>query len=87
VLAEARRVLKPGGRFLFAEHGRSPDAGIARWQRRLEPIWKPLAGGCHLTRDVHGAIGGVFALDQWEGGYAEKAPRVLGWMEWGAATA
>ena len=42
-LAEARRVLKPGGRFLFSEHGLSPDAGVQQWQRRIEPIWKPFA--------------------------------------------
>ena len=44
-LAEARRVLKPGGRFLFCEHGLSPEPGVARWQRRIEPIWKRMAGG------------------------------------------
>jgi SAM-dependent methyltransferase len=86
VLAEARRVLRPGGLYLFAEHGRSPDAGVAKWQRRVEPVWKPLAGGCHLTREVHGGIGETFALGPWQGGYAEKAPRIFGWMEWGTAT-
>lgn len=51
-LREFRRVLKPDGRLLFSEHGLAPDAPVARWQQRLEPWWKPLAGGCHLTRDV-----------------------------------
>ncbi len=51
-LAEMRRVLKPGGLMLFAEHGRDPDPGIYKWQRRLEPVWKPVFGGCHLTRDA-----------------------------------
>lgn len=52
VLAELRRVLRPGGHYLFLEHGGAHDPGLARWQRRLEPVWKRLAGGCHLTRDA-----------------------------------
>lgn len=51
-LAELRRVLKPEGRYLFIEHGGSDDEGLARWQRRLEPVWKRIAGGCHLSRNV-----------------------------------
>jgi ubiquinone/menaquinone biosynthesis C-methylase UbiE len=52
VLGEIRRVLTPGGRFLFIEHGGSDDADLARWQRRLDPLWQRLAGGCHLSRNV-----------------------------------
>jgi ubiquinone/menaquinone biosynthesis C-methylase UbiE len=51
-LAEMRRVLKPGGSFHFVEHGYSPEPNVARWQERIEPLWKPLAGGCHLTRRI-----------------------------------
>lgn len=51
-LHEVRRVLKPGGQLLFCEHGRAPDAAVAKWQDRLQPLWMPLAGGCHLDRDV-----------------------------------
>jgi ubiquinone/menaquinone biosynthesis C-methylase UbiE len=51
-LKEMRRVLKPGGRFIFCEHGRAPDQGVGRWQDRLTPHWKKIAGGCHLNRDV-----------------------------------
>lgn len=86
-LREARRVLKPGGRLLFCEHGRSPDAGVARWQRRLEPIWKAIAGGCHLTRPVGPAIASAgFDISRIEAMYLPKAPRILAWTEWGAAS-
>ncbi|PCD00029.1 class I SAM-dependent methyltransferase [Halopseudomonas pelagia] len=51
-LREMLRVLKPGGRLLFCEHGLAPDASVRRWQHRLTPIWKPIAGGCHLNRDI-----------------------------------
>lgn len=51
-LQEVRRVLKPSGRLLFIEHGRSSDAGVVAWQDRLTPLWKRIAGGCHLNRTV-----------------------------------
>lgn len=85
-LAEARRVLKPGGQFLFSEHGLSPEIKIQRWQRRIEPFWTPLAGGCHLTRPVAGSIRAAgFAVATVEAMYLPKAPKVLGWCEWGTA--
>jgi ubiquinone/menaquinone biosynthesis C-methylase UbiE len=51
-LYQMRRVLKPDGRLIFIEHGRAPDPGVAAWQDRLEPMWKRIAGGCHLNRKV-----------------------------------
>jgi ubiquinone/menaquinone biosynthesis C-methylase UbiE len=51
-LKEMRRVLKPGGRLIFCEHGLAPDASVRRWQGRLTPVWSRLAGGCHLDRDI-----------------------------------
>ena len=50
-LAEARRVLAPDGELLFAEHGRSPDPEVRRWQERVTPAWRRMAGGCRLDRD------------------------------------
>jgi ubiquinone/menaquinone biosynthesis C-methylase UbiE len=85
-LRELRRILKPGGQLLYAEHGWAPDAAVQRWQDRIEPVWKKLAGGCHLTRPVAAAItaGGFSALDGGER-YAPKTPKFAGWMEWGRA--
>jgi ubiquinone/menaquinone biosynthesis C-methylase UbiE len=85
-LAEARRVLKPGGRLFFCEHGLAPDDGVARWQGRVEPLWKRLAGGCHLTRPIGGAITAAgFRLEDSQTMYLPKTPRILGWNEWGVA--
>lgn len=55
-LVEMRRVLKPDGELLFCEHGLAPDLPVRGWQNRLTPLWKPLAGGCHLNRDIPALI-------------------------------
>jgi SAM-dependent methyltransferase len=68
-VSEMRRVLRPGGRLLFAEHGRAPTEGVRRWQRRLEPIQKRLAGGCHLGRDMPALLGAEFELIELDEGY------------------
>jgi ubiquinone/menaquinone biosynthesis C-methylase UbiE len=83
-LHEVRRVLKPGGRFLFCEHGRSPDPGVARWQDRLQPLWMPLAGGCHLDRDVPLLLRDARLRTQLEQGYI-AGPRPLTYHYWGQA--
>ncbi|MDW3715189.1 MULTISPECIES: class I SAM-dependent methyltransferase [Pseudomonas] len=85
-LKEMRRVLKPGGRLLFAEHGLAPDAAVVRWQHRLTPLWKPFAGGCHLNRDIPRLIeAGGFAIRELHTGYLQ-GPRPMtfvyrGWAD------
>ncbi|RED16542.1 class I SAM-dependent methyltransferase [Parasphingopyxis lamellibrachiae] len=85
-LVEAKRVLKPGGQLLFCEHGAAPDAKVAKWQRRIEPVWKRIGGGCHLTRPVSTAVAQAgFRIVEQEKGYMEHSPRWAGWVEWGEA--
>lgn len=84
-LAELRRVIRPGGTFHFLEHGLAPAAGVAAWQRRLEPLQKRLAGGCHLTRDIPELVRGAgFEIERLEQRYAE-GPRPWSWFTAGAA--
>jgi len=64
-LQEMARVLKPGGQLLFCEHGLAPDSSVERWQHRLTPLWKPIAGGCHLNRDIPALIkAGGFIVEE-----------------------
>lgn len=85
-LAEAKRVLKPGGRFLYCEHGLSPEPGLAKWQRRIEPVWKRIAGGCHLTRPITSAIEAAgFKVESRDEMYVPKTPKFAAWNEWGVA--
>lgn len=86
-LAELRRVMRPGGRFHFLEHGLAPDPGVAAWQRRLEPLQRRLADGCHLTRDIPQLIAAAgFEIEQIEQSYA-KGPRPWTWFTTGVAIA
>jgi len=64
-LQEMRRVLRPEGRLIFVEHGRSPDPAVVRWQDRLTPLWQRVAGGCHLNRPIDRLLrsGGFEALE------------------------
>ncbi|MCB2087009.1 MAG: class I SAM-dependent methyltransferase [Sphingomonadaceae bacterium] len=83
---EMRRILRPGGKLLFLEHGRAPDAKVADWQRKIEPYWKPFAGGCHLTRPITEAVrAGGFEVEPMGAKYLDKTPKSIGWNEWGVA--
>jgi ubiquinone/menaquinone biosynthesis C-methylase UbiE len=86
-LAEAARVLKPGGRLLFVEHVRSPEPGLARWQDRLERPWRFLGDGCHCNRDTVATIeASPFDLERVERGELPKAPPLVKPLVHGSAT-
>jgi ubiquinone/menaquinone biosynthesis C-methylase UbiE len=74
-LQEFQRVLRPEGRVIFVEHGRSPDPQVVRWQDRLTPVWRRVAGGCHLNRPIDRMlVEGGFAIETLECGYI-RGPR------------
>ena len=85
-LREMRRVLKPGGRLLFCEHGLAPEEDVARWQNRLDRPWGLIAGGCHLNRDMPRILeAGGFVIDTLETGYERDTPRFMGHVFLGSA--
>ena len=86
-LSEARRVLRPAGRLLFCEHGRSPDPELFRRATKIEPTWKKLFGGCHLTRDIPALVQAAgFTIDQLEAGYLGGRPSFGGYVYRGSAS-
>ncbi|HTK40548.1 MAG TPA: hypothetical protein VL287_03070, partial [Gemmatimonadales bacterium] len=82
---EMRRVLRPEGRLIFVEHGRSPDLAVVRWQDRLTPLWRRVAGGCHLNRPIDRLLrlGGFEVLEMNRGYLA--GPRMGGYLYRGMA--
>ncbi len=84
-LGEVRRILKPGGRLAFIEHGRAPDRSVVAWQDRLTPIWRHIGGGCHLNRPIDELLRTAgFAVDDLETGYT-KGPRPFTYLYRGIA--
>ncbi|PWR22262.1 class I SAM-dependent methyltransferase [Zavarzinia compransoris] len=85
-LAGMRRVLRPDGRLIFCEHGAAPDAGVRRWQERINPVWKTLFGGCNLHRPIPDLLqAGGFQAERVETMYLPGMPRVAGFNYWGTA--
>ncbi len=86
-LKEMRRVLAPGGRLLFCEHGRAPDESVRRWQRRLQPLWGKIAGGCQLGRDIPQLLREAgFRYEHMQSMYI-PGPRPFAYNYWGEAIA
>ena len=84
-LAEMRRVLRPGGRLLFVEHGRAPEPRVALWQDRLNPFWQRFSGGCRLNRKIDDLLSDAgFQIDRLATGYI-PGPKIMTFFYEGAA--
>ena len=85
-LREMRRALVPGGRLLFSEHGRAPDENVLKWQRRLQPYWGKISGGCVLDRDIPALLEQAGFKPDVQSRYI-PGPRILSFHYWGEAVA
>ena len=84
---EMLRVLKPGGRMVFCEHGLAPEATVSKWQSRIDPFWGKIAGGCHLNRDIPELIrSSGFQIQTMDEMYLPSTPKFAGYNYWGIAT-
>jgi len=86
-LGEMRRLLKPKAKLLFCEHGQAPDANVHKWQNRIDPLWKKIAGGCHSGRNIPQLLTDAgLNIDVLEEDYI-PGPKVLSYNYWGQASA
>ncbi|EKO36316.1 methyltransferase domain protein [SAR86 cluster bacterium SAR86E] len=84
-LAEAHRLLKPGGSLFFMEHGLAPEPNVQKWQHRISPIWKKIAGGCNLNRNIEEIIlAGGFKFRDLKKKYI-KGPKIASFIYYGEA--
>ncbi|MEL6763172.1 MAG: SAM-dependent methyltransferase, partial [Cyanobacteria bacterium J06607_6] len=84
-LQEIRRVLKPGGKFTFIEHGLSDDPKLQPWQHRLTPVQKRIADGCHLNRAIAPLVETYLPIESLKTYYAKGLPKVGGYFYQGIA--
>jgi ubiquinone/menaquinone biosynthesis C-methylase UbiE len=85
-LEQMRRVLKPGGKLIFTEHGEAPDAGVLKWQNRINPIWRKFAGGCNLHRPIPKLLTETgFDLKELDAMYLPSTPKLFAYNYWGVA--
>lgn len=84
-LLEMHRVLKPDGTLLFCEHGEAPDESVRKWQNRINPVWRKLAGGCNLNRPIPALIDSVFSISSLQQEYI-KGPKIAAYQYYGVAT-
>ena len=85
-LKEMRRALVPGGKLLFSEHGRAPDAAVLKWQTRLQPYWRHIAGGCLLNRDIPALLEAAGFKPEVQSRYI-PGPKIFSYHYWGEAVA
>ena len=85
-LKEMRRALVPGGKLLFSEHGRAPDAAVLKWQTRLQPYWRHIAGGCLLNRDIPALLEAGGFKPEVQSRYI-PGPKIFSYHYWGEAVA
>ena len=84
--SEIIRVLKDDGKLLFCEHGLAPDKNIVKWQKRINPLWSKIAGGCNLNRDIPNLISSSgFKISNIEEMYLPSTPKFAGYNYWGVA--
>lgn len=85
-MAEMKRVLKSDGKFIFCEHGIAPDQNIIKWQRRINPIWKAIMGGCNINRNIPKIISdNGFNITNINEMYLPSTPKIVGYNYWGIA--